>query len=237
MVVASWPGDPAAELRRVQVAAQAKPVGLLDVEDVGDRQARLGVHPGHAAEAGGADRAAVIAVAARDDDLLVRLAEQAPVVADEADDGVVGLGPGIGEEHPVEAGRRQLAQLAGQLDGRRVGALEEAVVVGQLPQLAAPGVGQLGAAVAEVDAPEPGHPVEDLLAVLLPDVHALGPRDDPCAALAELAVIRERVQEVLPVLLLPPGEILSHGHCPSGTTGSVTGLRHSIAGIPAPREI
>ena len=93
---------------------------------------------------------------------------------------------------------------------RRVGALEEAVVVGQLPQLAAAGVGQLGAAVAQVDAPEPGHPVEDLVAVLLPDVHALGPRDDPRAALAELPVIGERVQEMLPVLLLPPGEILSH---------------------------
>ena len=63
-----------------------------------------------------------------------------------------------------------------QLDRRRVRRLEEAVVVRQLEHLAVRRVGQLAPAVAEVHAPQAGHAVEDLVAVGVVQVDALGAR-------------------------------------------------------------
>ncbi len=82
-------------------------------------------------------------------------------------------------------------------------ALEEAVVVRQLPHLARRDVGQLVAAVADVHAPEPGHRVQDLLALGVVEVHALGARDDARALRGERAEVRERVHVVAGVEFLP----------------------------------
>src|SRR5690606_27102289 len=136
--------------------AFAIPVGLGDVHNAGNRQIPLLMHGGHAAETGAGDGGAVVTIDAADDGLLLRLALQVPVATHHAHHGVVGLRAGAGEEHVVHVRRSLLGDGAGQLHRRRVGALEEAVVVGQFEHLPVRGVGQLGAAVADVDAPEAG---------------------------------------------------------------------------------
>ncbi|MNN30625.1 hypothetical protein D3C81_1442790 [compost metagenome] len=136
-------------------------------------------------------------------------------MAHQAQHGVVGLRAGAGEEHVVHALRRQLGDRRGQLDGRRVGGLEEQVVVGQFEHLPVRGIGQLAAAVADVDAPQAGHGVEDLLALAVPQVDAVGPGDDARALGAELLVVAERGEQVLAAEGLPFGGAALLGHCGS----------------------
>ena len=157
-----------AELFQGLAAAFGVVVGLADVDDVGDGEAALGVHEGHAAEGGAAEGAAVVGVVAGDDDGALRLAEELPVAADHADDGVVGFGAGAGEEDIVEAVRGEVGEGLGEFYGAGGGALEEAVVVGEFGELAVDGVADVAAAVADVDAPEAGHAVEDLVAFAVP---------------------------------------------------------------------
>ena len=133
--------------------------------DAGHRQVALGVQGGHAAEAGAGDGGAVIGVLAGDEDRLLRLAEGGPIMPDHAEHGVVGLGAGIDEEYPVEMGRGDFGQLLGQLHRRRVGGLEESVVIGQLEHLGMGGVGDRAAAIADLHAPQSGHAVENAVAV------------------------------------------------------------------------
>ena len=76
--------------------------------------------------------------------------------------------------------------------------------------LTGPGFRQFRPAVAQVHAPQPGHAVQDLMAVRLPDVDPLRPRDNACTPLTELPVIRERVQEMRAVFLLPSAELIRH---------------------------
>ena len=73
------------------VATFVPPIGLVDVTDVGDWQTALGVHRGHAAQAGATDRGTVIAIPAPNNDGLVGLSLRGPVVAHEADVGIVRL--------------------------------------------------------------------------------------------------------------------------------------------------
>ena len=60
-----------------------------ELADAGDRQVALAMHRLHAAQRCPANGRAVIAVAARDDVLLLRPAFKVPIVAHEPDDGVV----------------------------------------------------------------------------------------------------------------------------------------------------
>ena len=81
---------------------------------------------------------------------------------------------------------KQLGDLGRQGDGRRRGGLEEGVVVGQLQHLVVGGRGQLLAAVADLDAPQAGHGVQERVAIAVVDDAALGPGDDPAAAVGAL---------------------------------------------------
>ncbi|MNQ47493.1 hypothetical protein D3C85_613380 [compost metagenome] len=206
---------PLAEGLRIHRAAFAVPVGLGDVLDAGDRQVALLVHRLHPAEAGAGHGGAVVAVDAADDHLLLWLALDRPVVAHQAQHGVVGLRAGAGEEHVLHARRGQLGDRRGQLDGRRVGGLEEQVVEGQLEHLPVGDVGQLAAAVADVDAPQAGHAVEDLVPLAVPQVDAVGAGDDACALGAELLVVGEGREQVLAAEGLPLGGGAVLGHCAS----------------------
>ncbi len=89
-----------------------------------------------------------------------------------------------------------LGNCLGQLDGGRVGALEEAVVVGQLEHLLVSGLGQLGAAVANVHAPQARHAIEHLVTLAVPQVDPFGTFDDAGATGTEILVVGERVQIV-----------------------------------------
>ncbi len=195
----------AAELGRIHVGCAAEVVGLFDVLDAGDREVALGMHGLHAAQAGAGHGAAVIGVIARNDHLLVGLAQQLPVVAHHAQHGVVGVRAGAGEEHVVHVRRRDFGQQLRQLDGRRVAALEEVVVVGQFLHLPVGGFRQFLAAVADVDAPQAGHAVQDLVAVGVPQIAAFRARDDARALGVEFAVVGERMQMVGGVEALPVG--------------------------------
>jgi len=173
------------------------------VHDARDRQAALRVHGRHATEACRRNRAAVIGVVPADHDAALRLAHQVPVASRHAENSVICLGARVREEHPVELLRRDLAQHLRELDRRRIGALEETVVVRQLPHLLRRDVGEFVPAVADVHAPEARHRVEDLEALRVVQVHAVGARDDPRALGGERPEIGEGMQVVASVQFLP----------------------------------
>ncbi|CAJ2759669.1 Uncharacterised protein [Burkholderia pseudomallei] len=154
------------------------------------------MHVAHAAERRTRDRRAVVAVSARNDELLLRAVLRAPVLMRDAQHRVVALGAAVAIEEAVERGRRDLREQRGQLDDGRMGGLEEGVVERQLAQLAAAGLDQLVAAVADVHAPEPGHAVDDPVAVGIPQVDAFGLHDHAAARAIERAHVRERVEVV-----------------------------------------
>ena len=199
-------GRLAAEVLGRERAAVVVPIGRGDVDEAGQGQVGLAVHRGHAAQAGRRHGAAVVAEGPRDEGLLLGLALQVPEVPDHAHDGVVGLGAGGGEEDPVEPRRGDLGELLGQLDRGRRRRLEEGVVVGQLEHLLVGDLGQLLAAVADVDAPQPGHGVQDAVALGIGEVDAFGRGDDPAAALLGQGLgVGEGVQVVAAVGFAPPG--------------------------------
>src|SRR3546814_8721267 len=61
---------------------------------------------------------------------------------------------------------------------------EKVVVEGQLANLRRRGFDQFLAAIADVDAPQTRHPVEDAMAIAVVDIAALGMGDDAAAAQA-----------------------------------------------------
>ena len=87
------------------------------------------------------------------------------------------LGSSGGEEDPVAVAGGQLGQPVGQLHGHRVGVAPDREV-GEGAGLAGGGLGQLGAAVADLAGEQPGQAVEVALAVLVVDPDALTADDD-----------------------------------------------------------
>ena len=138
----------------------------------------------------------MIGVLARHDDRAFGLILPGPVGPHQPDVGVVRVRSGIAEENAVQVPGCELGQLLRQRDGGHVRGLEEGVVIGQLAHLPGGGIGQFVAPVADVDAPQPGHAVEDLVAVAVGEKHALGPRDDPSALRRDLLVGGEGVHVV-----------------------------------------
>ncbi|MNS65894.1 hypothetical protein D3C72_990850 [compost metagenome] len=171
-------GAAAAELGRGQLAALGVPVRFVDVRHIRDQPAHF-VHELHATQRRGGQGGAVVTVPAADHDLLVRLANHLPVAAHGTDQHLVGLGAGVGVDRVAVVPRQQAEQQLGQFDHRRVGGVEEHVVVRQLFQLLGRGGGEVLAAVAEVGAPEAGHAVEVALAVVVPQVQAFATDDHP----------------------------------------------------------
>ncbi|VWC13026.1 hypothetical protein BTE28158_05420 [Burkholderia territorii] len=114
----------------------------------------------------------------------------------ESQHGVVAFRAAVAVEEMVEAGRRDFGEHRRQFDHRRVGRLEERVVERQFLDLAICGIGELLAAVADVHAPEAGHPVDDLVAVGVPQIDAVGLHDHAAARTIERAHVGERVDVV-----------------------------------------
>ncbi len=186
-------------------------IGHHHVDDVGHRAVQLAVHAFHAAERGAGDGRAVIGHLARDDAVLLGLALERPVVPDEADGGVVRFGPGGAEEDLAEAGRRNLGDLAGEQHGAGRRAAEEGVVVGQLLHLPVGGLGELLAAVADIDAPQARHAVEDLVALAVVDEGTVGADDHAAAGAAQVLVVGEGVEMVRGVDRLQLFQRVVHG--------------------------
>jgi hypothetical protein len=109
-----------------------------------------------------------------------------------------------GEEDAVEVAWGECGEPGGQLDRPRVRVAPQRVEV-ELFHLTRGGIGQLGAAVAGVDAEEAREAIEVAVAVVVVDVAAVGAGDDRHL----LALIGAHASEVEPEVAL--GEILKTG--------------------------
>ena len=205
---------------RLGVAVVVRAAG---VDDPLQRQVPGLVVGRDAGEAGGGQGQPVVAAEARDDLLLLRSAAQVVVVADQLDVGVVGVRARAAEEHLGEvAGASPLAEErehpVGEPDRRLVRGRAEQVVVAQLLDRLPRRLSDLGPAVADVDAPEPGAAVDVLPAAAIHDPHppALAHDQRP-----DLEVLGDRgvgMEQALPVHLLERivGAILEHSPSRSG---------------------
>ena len=223
-----------AELGAIEVLAElaafGEPVGLLDMHHVRN-DAALGVHLVHAAEAGRGDGAAVVGVLAADHDAFLRLAENVPVAPHQAQYRVVRFRAGTGEKGVVDVRRRDLGEQRRQLGCRRRGRLEERVVVGQLADLFRRGVDQALLAVTHVHAPQPGHHVEQLVAVGIGQEDTVGRFDYARRLLFQVVGVGERV-EVMIIHPLPFFGIAGHC-CGRGIHGVC--LKPLTVNAPVPR--
>ena len=189
-----------------------EPVGLANMRDAGHTGATLTMHGGHATQAHARDGRAVIAILARDDPLLFRLALERPEPPYHAQHAVIGFRTGTGEEDMIDMLRRETTQLGRQLDRRRVGGLEEGVVVRQLRHLLAGRRDQFRLVIAEVHAPQPRHAIENPLAIGVMDIDAAGTGDDTTALLAQLLEVGEGVQVVARIQRLQAFASVIHCH-------------------------
>jgi hypothetical protein len=109
--------------------------------------------------------------------MTVGLAGDLEVLAGKLPRRLDGLGAAGGEEDAIAVARGESGQPVGQLHGHRMGVAPYREV-GQGGGLSGRGLGQLGAAVADLAGEQPGQPVEVALAVLVVDVDALSSHDD-----------------------------------------------------------
>ena len=181
------------------------------MHDARNGQATLLVHVAHAAKRSAGHGAAVVGVVAADDGLALRLAAQVPIATHHAHDGVVRFGPRTGEERTVELRRREFGQHARQFNGGRVGALEEAVVVRQLQHLPIGRFCRFLAAIADIHAPQTSHAVEDAVAFRVPQIGPFGAHNDARAFRRQPLEVREGVEVMASVQLLPFGRGVACG--------------------------
>ncbi len=123
----------------------------------------------------------MVGVLAADDDGFRRLALLRPIGADQTNVGVIRFGSGPGKEHMVQMRGRQFCNLGGQCDDRRVRCHEEGVVERQFAHLACGRIRQLATAIADVDAPQTGHAIQNVVALAVGQVNAICAGDDPRA--------------------------------------------------------
>ncbi len=170
--------------------------------DVRNRQPALLVHALHAAEAGAGDGRAVVAIVAADEDVLGRLVLHRPEMSDHAQDGVVRFRTRVRIEHVIEVVRREFGQLGREHDRWLGGATEKAVVVRELVHLLRGDHAQFLATITDVDAPQPGEGVEQLVAFGIPDIAAFATDQDARALLGQRGIVVERMQMMVGVELL-----------------------------------
>ncbi|MNH27207.1 hypothetical protein D3C79_873090 [compost metagenome] len=162
-------------------------------------------------------------------------------MADHAQHGVVAFGAGAGEEHMGHALRRHIGDCLGQLQRRRVGSLEEQVVVRQLAHLLFCRLHQFFTAIADRHAPQASHAVEDLVPLAVPQMHTLGLGDDARPLLLQLLVVAEGREVMLPAQGLPfTGLRVVDAHvllrCSTAASCGTKLIRQQTAGTHAPRN-
>jgi hypothetical protein len=152
-----------------------------------------------------------------------------PIAAHHAHHRIVGLGSRIGEKDMIEMSRRHLRQQLGQVHCRRMCGLEEIVVIRQLLHLLIGCTGEFFAAVADIDAPQTSHGVENAPAVGIPYINAFSTGNDAAAFAVQGLRIGEGMQMVKAIQLLPLlgveiSSVLRHGH----TFSSRNSLSHEL---------
>src|SRR6516162_1374286 len=118
----------------------------------------------------------VIAAEARDYLFLLRAATQIVVVADQLEVCVIGIGTRGAKEHLGQmSGARFLAEEAqhavGEPDDRLVRVRGEGVIIAEIAHRLRRGFAELGAPIADIDAPQPSAAIDEIAAlpVLDPD--------------------------------------------------------------------
>src|SRR5690606_18630999 len=177
-------------------------MGTSDMLHLRHRQVEAAMVGRKAGEAGRGDRHAVVAPVSGDDLFLLTAAQGVVVVPDHLDDGVVGLGAGVGEERRTHAAVGQLHELLGKLDGRCVGLVAERVVEGQFLHLARGSVHQPLLVEADRHAPEAGHAFDVFAALVIVYVYAFAALDDAGPYLLVLDRVGVGMQVVVDVSVL-----------------------------------
>ena len=134
---------------------------------------------------------AVIRALARDEHRAPALAARLVIGERDLHRGVDRLRPRVGEEDAVQVARRQLRDARRELELLRMRRAVNGAHEVELAQLRADRVGDLLAAVAGGDAEQARRRVDDLVAAVVPVVHAFGAHDHLRIGL-EVAVRRER---------------------------------------------
>ena len=167
---------------------------IVDEMQMGAAIARL------AGDRTGEKGAAMIGIMARDEMALLPLAAPALVVLDQPHRRVIGRRPAAGEEDMVQRPGSEPRQARGQLGGGNIGGVDEGVEEGEAARLVGDGRDDLLAAIAHIDAPEPGDSVEIALAGNVIDEGALAAPHDEGAVLLEGIEMRPGMKEVVAIL-------------------------------------
>ena len=179
------------------IARPAIGVGGGDLDEPGHQGSEHVAISGHA---GGAHRRqghAVIGMNARDDLGLFGLVFDLPVITREFERGLVGFGTRCRKIGGGGIGVGMADDLLGEPDGRLVRRTDIGRGKGDPPHLSACCLGQLGAAVADIDVPQPRKPV-DVFAALGVVQHRATPLGDD-QRLFVIIGIMQRVDEVTPI--------------------------------------
>ena len=132
----------------------------------------------------------VIAALASDQAGARSLADRALVGERDLERGIDRLRPRSGEEHPIEAARRDLRQSLGEGEGDRMAHLEGRRII-HGGKLRRDRIGDLRAAVPGIDAPQARRAIKYASAVVTGIIHALR-RSEQARRLLELAIGGER---------------------------------------------
>ncbi len=188
-------GKPAARIAEPERAAVA--IGRGDMDKVAGIGLELCLALAHAARIERGERGAVIGeIAAHGFEAVFARIFVLHVLPGDLEAGLVRLGAGI-DKIGVIAAAHQPVDLFREPRGRRVhcGVRE----IRQLAHLLGGDLGELAAAIADIDAPQPGHGVEILGAVGIDDCRALAAADDHLLRFQGL-MLDDRVQDAAEVL-------------------------------------
>ena len=189
-------GDAAVRVLQAERAAVAG--RRRDVDELARIRLELGLAVAHAAGGERRQRRAVIGVVAADGlefELLGKFVLH--ILPRDLEAGLVGLGARV-DEIGVVAAAHQRVDLVAELRRRNVH--RGVRIIGDLLHLLGGDLGELGAAVADVDAPQPRHRVEIFGAVVVDHRGALRAGDHELLLL-QRAVLHDRVQHRVEVLL------------------------------------
>ena len=237
--------------QRLQLPSEARGEGLLALADLGEAivvravgthdigtgQVEAVVKVRQPGQRGCSDADPVIRLGTRDDLLLRRPAEGVVVVAHHLDRGVVRVGAAGAEEDARHLSRRQREQIGRGADGDVGRLVRESVVVRQRVELARRRRDQALVRESERRAPEPGHALEVLAALVIVDVDAAAARHDDRALILVLAQVRERVDR-LQLVQLSQARGLVHRAPPSvALRGRAPQPRIRASPRPMPRPV
>ena len=155
---------------------------------------------------------AVISALARDEELPVSLTADAVKGKRHLHGGIDRLRTGAHEKDPVHAGRREVGDALGQLEGLGLGTGEGHRVV-ERGELLVDRLGDLRAAMTRRDAKQTRRGIDHLIAIGLVEPHAFGPHEH-ARLLLELLVRRERHPVVLACIDFKQRIGVAHGMPP-----------------------